>query len=267
MSKSLEEIFNDEPEAEAVEEPQVEQEAAAADEPDAVDEPKAEAKPDAGPKRGQDGKFQAKESAKPDAQEPKDKPEDWSFAAYKDEKEKRKELERKAADYERQLQEFMRQQPQPKPQYVDPLDDPEGFNKSLDSRINDVAFKTTLTISERFARQEHGAETVDATNAWLMEPSNAHILQQAKTSADPWGDAVKAYKRAQVMSEIGEDPQAYRERIRAEIREQLEAEYSSSENPQAPAQPRPSNFSAARNAGKRSGPVWSGPVPLDKLLG
>ena len=265
MSKSLDDILNNEPEAEAAEEPQVEQQAAAADEHDAVDEPKAEAKPDAGPKRGQDGKFLAKEAAKPDASE--GKPEDWSFAAYKDEKEKRKEFERRAADYERQLQELRQAQPQQKPQYVDPLDDIQGFNQSLDSRINEVAFKTTLTISERFARQEHGDEVLAATNAWLMDPVNEQALQQAKQSDDPWGEGVKAYKRSQAMAEIGEDPQAYRERVKAEIREQLEAEMSAQAQPSAPAQPRPSNFSAARNAGKRSGPTWSGPVSLDNLLG
>jgi hypothetical protein len=265
MSKSLDDILNNEPEAEAIEEPQVEQQAAAADEHDAVDKPEAEAKPDAGPKRGQDGKFLAKEAAKPDA--PEGKPEDWSFAAYKDEKEKRKDLERRVADYERQQQEFQRQQPQAKPQYVDPLDDPKGFNDSLESRIKDVTFQITLNTSERFARQEHGEEVLAATNAWLMDPANQQALQQAKQSNDPWGDGVKAYKRSQAMAEIGEDPQAYRERVKAEIREQLEAEMSAQSQPSTPAQSRPSNFSAARNAGKRSGPTWSGPASLDNLLG
>lgn len=194
------------------------------------------------------------------------KPEDWSYHAYKDEKEKRQQYEREVEQFrarEQQMQAQLAQYQQPK-QSIDPIDDPQGFQASVQEQIAQAQFQTRLEMSELIARQNHGEETWQATNQWLH--TNPQMVQQLQQSQDPCGEAVRAFKRHQAMQEIGDDPQAYRERVEAEVRERLEAEMTQ-QAPQVPSQPMPANFASSRNAGKRKGPEWSGPTSLDAALG
>lgn len=266
MSTSLEDALNGkqeettapEMEAEAVAETpaeEVTQEATDVDEQPETDKPETE------PARDAKGKFTKKDKpAEPQAGDDKA----WSYHAYKDEKEKRQAYEQELT----QLRAQIAQQPPPQPQAIDPIDDPQGFNRSVQEQIAAVRYETTLQVSEQFARNTHGDEAWQAANAWLMTPEGAATREQAMRSSDPWGEAISAHKRHQAMQEIGDDPQAYRERIEAEIRERLEVEMrAQSPQPATPSTPMPANFASARNAGERKGPSWAGPTSLNAALG
>jgi hypothetical protein len=219
-------------------------------------EPEAE-EPEAAPEdtpRDEKGKFAKKEKAdEPD-------PKAWQYAAYQDEKQKRQQYEREAEQLRAQMQQLQTQQQQKR---IDPIDDPEGFERSLEQRIEQRLLSERIQFSERLARNQHGDEAWQQTNEWLHSQP-ATIRHQFAQSPDPCGEAVKAFKRHQVMQEIGDDPASYRERLEAEIRERLIAE----QQPAAPqvSQPKPSNFASARSAGKRTGPAWAGPTPLSQVL-
>jgi hypothetical protein len=228
---------------------------------DAGEQPEPEKPEETEPEASRDkkGRFAKKEKAD-------DKPEDWSYHAYKDEKEKRQQYERELEairQREHQMQAQLAQYAQPQG-LPDAYDDPQGFQAAIQQQIEQAQHQTRLQMSEMMARQAHGAETWEAANQWLHQ--NPSVVQQLTQSQDPCGDAVKEYKRHQAMQEIGDDPQAYRERVEAEIRERLEAEAAQA-SPQVPSQPVPANFASTRNAGQRKGPSWAGPTSLEAALG
>lgn len=257
MGTSLEQALGEEVE-EVATEPEIEAEAVEAveeaPEPEGQ-EPEVEAEPDPVP-RDEKGKFTKKD--KPDGQEP----EAWSYAAYKDEKENKQRYKREAEELRAEVERLRTQQPQQK--RIDPIDDPEGFERSLEQRLEQRLLNERIQFSERFARSQYGEEMWEQTNGWLMTQPDG-FRQQFLQSSDPCGDAVKAFKRHQAMQEIGDDPAAYRERLEAEIRERVLAEMQPAA-PQQPSQPKPSNFASARSAGKRTGPSWAGPTPLSSIL-
>lgn len=245
-----------EAEAPAVVEVEAGQEAAVADE-----QPEPEKPEKSSPPRDEKGKFAKKEKSE-------EKPEDWSYHAYKDEKDKRQTLERELEAERRERAQALahlqaHQQPR---QEIDPIDDPQGFREQMAQQIQNAQLQTRLEVSEVLTRQTHGAEAVDAANAWLLEPAQAATLEQLRASPDPWGGAVAAHKRHLAMQEIGDDPAAYRERIEAEIRARVEAEMAKQAPQVDPQTPMPANFASARNAGSRKGPAWSGPTPLGQAL-
>lgn len=122
------------------------------------------------------------------------------IGALLDEREKRKELER-------ELQTLKQQQPQQQPSFPDPYDDPQGFAEAqqqvLDQRITQVRFE----MSDRFARQAHGAETVEKAIAWAQEKAQADpsFAISYMRDPDPIGHIVQQHKRDSLLSDIGDN--------------------------------------------------------------
>ena len=248
-----------EPETEAVEVQdapeavEVKQEAAQADE-----QPETE-KPDTGQPRDKTGKFAKKDKAS-EAPDNENGENGWTYHAYKDEKDKRQALEAKVAEMEAR----QRNQPQPQPQAPDPIDDPQAYNAYVRQEVEQQVLNARLDMSEAMARQAHGDEAVEAALEAAKALQDKAVAQKIMHAPNPYGELMKWHQREQVMSEIGEDPQAYRQRIEAEIRAELEQQQPA---PATPSTPKPSNFATARNAGTRKGPSWGGPTSLDSALG
>ena len=79
------------------------------------------------------------------------------------------------------------------------------------------------------------------------------------------------HKRHQVLSQMGDDPEAYiTAQAEAKAKEML-AEMQQIPDPKAGANQNPSmmptDLSQTRNVGSRSGSNWSGPTPLSDILG
>ena len=106
-----------------------------------------------------------------------DEPKGWQYAAYKDEKTKRQELEKQASDYQRQLeqerqerlryQQFYEQQQQAAVQQ-----DPRLMAQQVQQNAEQLAMNARLDASEINARGTHGDEKVDmALKACLLYTS------------------------------------------------------------------------------------------------
>lgn len=121
-------------------------------------------------------------------------------------------------------------------------------------------------MSQQFALQSHGADAVqtayDALEAHIAQDPRAALgdYQRIMSSPDPWSELVKWHGKESVLREIGDDPAAYRARLKAELLEELGAHGSR----RAPLLP--TNLAGARNAGSRGGPAWSGPLHLQDIF-
>lgn len=96
------------------------------------------------------------------------------------------------------------------------------------------------------------------------------LYEQVMSSPNPFLAAVQWYQHTQTMAEIGSDPAAYKQKLRDELKAELMAELQQGQQQPGAARPTtvmPGNFATGRNVGARSGPAWSGPSPLDDILG
>jgi hypothetical protein len=82
--------------------------------------------------------------------------------------------------------------------------DPSGAWAYQQQQFQQQLLNERLNSSERFARREHGAETVDKAKAWALERMQADPLyyQQLIANADPYEAAVQDWKRDQVLSSM-----------------------------------------------------------------
>jgi len=171
MADNLDEVFSD-----------VEQELPAdppAAVPDVAPEPVAEAE---APEQ------EAPESVEPQQQDGRFVP----LAAVLDERDKRKALEARIAEFERN----QRVQPQETP---DPFDSPTEFRESVKAEIR-------LEMSDRFARQKYGDEDTQKAINWAMEraQSDPAIAISFARQADPVGWLVQQHQRDTLVSQIGD---------------------------------------------------------------
>lgn len=184
------------------------------------------------------------------------------------------------AELRRRDQERAAQQPQPQQRRehqpaADPLADPEGYHASIQESIRRefgaFQLQTTLTLSERFARQQHGNDAFEECRAWLS--TKPDIEQWAIRQPDPWSAAFTQYQRERLVEEVGDDPAAYRKQIEDQIRAEIMAEMQrepAPANPQMRAQPSapPPQAASVRSAAPRDGQGrFAGPTPLSAVLG
>jgi hypothetical protein len=150
-------------------------------------------------------------------------------------------------------------EPDPAP---DVFEDPQGYQKHMEQTVNQAVFQATLSMSRAAAVRQHGEDAVNAAAA-SIDPSSAEY-QAIISKADPFHELMEHHTRQQAMQEIGDDPAAYKARMKAEARAEVEAEMATKEVKATPPAP---SLAASPNVGARSGPGWSGPTPLDKVLG
>lgn len=108
-----------------------------------------------------------------------------------------KEYKRRVAEYE------ARQQPQSAP---DPFDDPQGFAAHQTQQVEQRLTQERFAMSDMFARQQHGAETVDQAVTWAQEraqqdPTFAASYMRQQNPID-W--IVQQHKREALLSDIGD---------------------------------------------------------------
>lgn len=192
---------------------------AAAPEPSAP--PAAEGQP-----RAADGKFAPKDGAPPAAPEapaasaeappapaqPAAPTEDRfaPIAALLDEREKRQAAERRAEQAEawRREQEAARSR-QPAPQAPDPETDPDGhaawqMDQRIASRLDGALYEQRREISQQFAVQQHGAETVKTAFDWGVQrcDEDPYFNARVRASKDPVGLVVQEYQQQQLLAEM-----------------------------------------------------------------
>lgn len=183
------------------------------------------------------------------------------------------EERRKRQDAERQLAELRAQQQQPARQ-ISPVDDPEGYARSVAQEADRMAWNRILDFSESAARRSHGAEAVEAAKEAFKEAVGADpsLIDKLNTAADPYEFVIGWHKREQFNREVT-DPDEWRKQQRELIRKELEAE-AAQRGPQAqpqarvvPPAPTPSLAAAPSTGSPQAGtPAWDGPRPLSQIL-
>lgn len=240
-----------------------------------VSPPAPAAKAEAEPKdRDDKGRFKAKEEAPdedtgetsaPPADDRQDKGHSVPVTALLDEREKRQRIEAEAEQMRREVAEFRRreQQAQQKPVEVpDILEDPAGYRQHVEQVFDQRLNAQRLQMSRFMAEREFGKETVDAAFEFFnRHPRDSWALIQEPS---PFHAAVDAYKRAQAVEEFGTDPNAYREKLRAEMeaemRESIRAELAAEMTPNRPKSP-PRSLASAASSGSNAPPI-----PVDPLF-
>ena len=170
------------------------------------------------------------------------------IAALLDEREKRKEKEREADELRKRIAEY-EAKAAPKPDF---FTDPEAALAAAQRAAQAAAINTKLETSRFLAEEKYGAEKVQA--AYEFFDKNPHLSAPLLSSPSPFHAAVKEYEKHQAMTEIGEDPAAYRARVEAEIRERILAEMNVQPKPATP----PPSLSSASSVSAGKAPPVSG---------
>jgi hypothetical protein len=123
------------------------------------------------------------------------------LATLLDVRDERNELKRRLAEME------ARQAPPSEPaQMPDPTDDPQGYASWLDSRVQQAEVATRFQTSDLIAKQQHGAEVVEAAGAWAMERAKTDpvFASAYMREAHPIDWIVRQHKRDGLLSQIGD---------------------------------------------------------------
>lgn len=205
------------------------------------------------PARNEKGQF-AKPTAPavaPTAEEPQHVP----LAALKAEREKRQALEREL--------EAARARPadQPKP-IPNPAEDPQGYHAA----IREELLIQRVEMSEALVRSQF--QDVDEKFATFRKhsASNPVLVQQVLADPNPWLRMYREAEKMAALDEIGPDPKAYRDRLKAEILAELKGQQQIESKPSHPT-PLPTSLASVRSAGSRTQPAgFTGPTPLDEIV-
>lgn len=200
-----------------------------------AEQPQEEVKPDEKP--------EVKAENPPEPQVP--------LSALKEVRGENRTLKQRLSDIEVLLLERNRQ---PTP---DPIADPEAHSAYLMHEMQRIQANTIAEMSERFARDKHGDEFMDEA---LDAAKAAGVVDRLRQSRDPWGDLAKWHKAEKAKAEIGDDPEAYKARLKAELLAELKSETAGrSVSPPASLAGQPNLATSA--------PAWGGPTPLNELFG
>jgi hypothetical protein len=146
-----------------------------------------------------------------------------------------------------------------------PLEDPQGYHAYIQRDM----WNRSLNMSEIMLRQQVGDDAdVDAKVATFKKLADANpaLKAELQKQAHPYKFVYDYAKRSMALEEIG-DPTAYRDKLAAEIRAQIEAEYAGTAQPTpTPRIQLPQSLGTARSAGARGGPVINIPESFDDIL-
>lgn len=163
------------------------------------------------------------------------------------------------------------QAPPPAPEI---WDKPDEFVAHRAAQVVDPVNQRTMALAREVATLRYKPEVVEAAekafnaaaaSGQMDRETHARINQ----SANPFAAAVEWYQRTSLLSEIGDDPAAFKAKVEAEAEARILEKYGIRQNapaPMAPASVMPSDFTQTRNVGSRSGPAWSGPAPLNDIF-
>lgn len=211
-------------------------------------------------------------------------------AALHEAREKTRRYTEEVTDLRRQLAELtsliqqQQQKPPPEPQAEPEFDwdNPRrDFRKELTQAIQQERAaiaqefqRQREAVQSQFAIQRHGQEVVEEAYAALeagrgTDPEWGSDYAKIMRSPDQYEALVQWHKKRKTLTEVGNDPEAFKAKIRAEYLEELRNGKALPEGqPIERRQPTvmPSNLSNARSVGSRSGPAWQGPLSIKDIL-
>jgi hypothetical protein len=108
------------------------------------------------------------------------------------------------------------QQQQEPPPAPDMFADPEGWARHREAQIIQRMEAQQVERSLQAARAENTEQFDRAYNA-LAQANDPHALAQIRSSYNPGRALIDWHNRQQLLSDVGNDPAAYRERVRQEL--------------------------------------------------
>ena len=197
---------------------------------------------------------ESEEQVEPEKEEPK-KPETVPLAAHI---EQRKEFQAKLDAIQSKLDEMTKPEPVKAPEFLDP----EG-SQFFQQQMAQMQAHFSAELSETKARAKFGDDHIDEA---IQAATQAGVVDQFKGQPDAWGKLGAWHKQQKVVSEIGDDPAAYKEKLRAELLQEIKSELAAEQVKTAAGQPAPS-LANVQGTGNAARPKWGGPKPLDDILG
>lgn len=158
------------------------------------------------------------------------------------------------------------QQPAPTTSQEPPPDffeNPAGAVQHQIAPLQQAILGQKLQSSRFHAEQQYGAETVQA--AYDYFEANPALSQALVAHPSPFHAAVKEYQKVQVAQEVGDDPIAYRDKVRAEIRAEMEKELAAKQT--ADAVHNAPSLAGQTSIGGRTTSAAPTLTPLDDILG
>lgn len=187
----------------------------------------------------------------------------------------RQEIADRDAAWERRIAQLLdaqkpKQEPQQKPDW---FENPEAatqhaVRETISPQLDQVT-STLMATAQMVAGIKYGDDKVaeaeqaflDAMRSQKLDPAD---YQKVANSPNRYAAAVQWHQRQLAQAEIGDDPAAYK----AKLREELLAELQQGDGQQTQQRQAamPSNFATARNVGSRAGPAWSGPASIQDIF-
>lgn len=178
------------------------------------------------------------------------KPDFTPIQALLDEREKRQRLEQQQAELQRRLDAYEREKnKEPAPDF---FEDPAAAAQYQQNTILQQVNAQKAQQSKFFAEREFGAEKVaEATAYFSQSPELMQISHQLMNEPSPFHAAVEFMERQKAVQEIGPDPEAYKEKLREEIRQEMLGQAQTRQTPSTKAPP--PSMAKAPSAGKGDG--------------
>jgi hypothetical protein len=182
-----------------------------------------------------------------------------------EERKRRQAAEAEARELREFKQRYEQERLQQQNQYQPPLvtEDAEGWAQDLEARQVYAAYNQKLDTSEMLVRQQFGDEPVEkASDAFLKARDSDPTLQQKfDQQKHPYSWLLNWHKQHELISEIGSDPEAWRNAERERIRQELlgSQKTASVSQQSAPYQPPPPSLAAAPVAARPNSAPHVGP--------
>jgi hypothetical protein len=207
------------------------------------------------------------EAAQPQAVAPEPTPTEpfWYRKALRAQEDRQKAQDREIRELRSRLEQAQPANPAPHP-----LDDPDAYAREFDQRLDRTRFALAEQFSRRLAIRDHGAELQGEVDTWLR--TRPDVMNWAAQQDDMWDAAISQFKREKLASEIGDNPDDWRNKERERIRAEVEAELASAPsalatpagNPTPPRIPTPASTQRSANPRDSAG-RYTGPAPLTEI--
>jgi hypothetical protein len=116
----------------------------------------------------------------------------------------------------RQRQPQPRQEEQRQPEVPDMFADPEGWARHQEAKITQQFEERRINASFADAEDSHG-DAFRTAFADLQKTGNSNLVREIVGSHNPGKTLMRWHERQALQAEIGNDPAAYRERVRQEL--------------------------------------------------
>jgi hypothetical protein len=122
------------------------------------------------------------------------------LATFLDQRDELKEVRRRLAEFEASTRE--------RPAAPSPFDDPEGYAAYTQQVVDERLTQERFAMSDMFARQQHGAETVDSAVEWAQSraQSDPAFAMSYMRQQNPIDWIVQQHRQSEVLGQIGNRP-------------------------------------------------------------